>query len=145
VKPALEENPTLRAQYPNRYPTKGIAWRHRQNVGRQNGSRGAPLTVLKVGDASTIDVVQGIRDLLPRVVQTLPPELKIQPLADESIFVRAAISDVIRKAALAAAFTSVMILLFLGSRRSTLIIAISIPLSILTSVIPSDTLASGLV
>src|ERR1700678_2172414 len=105
------------------------------NVVRQNGSRGALLTVLKAGDASTIDVVKGIRELLPRVVQTLPPELKIQPLADQSIFVRGAISGVIREAALAAALTGLMILLFLGSWRSTLIIAISIPLSILTSVI----------
>jgi multidrug efflux pump subunit AcrB len=105
------------------------------NVVRQNGSRGALLTVLKAGDASTIDVVQGIRELLPRVIQTLPPELKIQPLSDQSIFVRGAISGVIREAALAAALTGLMILLFLGSWRSTLIIAISIPLSILTSVI----------
>jgi multidrug efflux pump subunit AcrB len=105
------------------------------NVVRQNGSRGALLTVLKAGDASTIDVVKGIRELLPRVVQTLPPELKIQPLADQSIFVRGAISGVIREAALAAALTGLMILLFLGSWRSTVIIAISIPLSILTSVI----------
>jgi len=101
------------------------------NVVRQNASRGALLTVLKAGDASTIDVVQGIRELLPRVIQTLPPELKIQPLADQSIFVRGAISGVIREAALAAALTGLMILLFLGSWRSKLIIAISIPLSIL--------------
>jgi multidrug efflux pump subunit AcrB len=78
--------------------------------------------------------VKGIRDLLPRVAQTLPPELKIVPLADQSIFVRGAVSGVIREAVIAACLTGLMILLFLGSWRSTLIIAVSIPLSILTSV-----------
>jgi multidrug efflux pump subunit AcrB len=105
------------------------------NVVRQDGHRGALVTVLKAGDASTIDVVKGIRNLLPRVAQTLPPELKIQPLADQSIFVRSAVNGVIREAIIAAALTGLMILIFLGSWRSTLIIAISIPLSILTSVI----------
>jgi multidrug efflux pump subunit AcrB len=105
------------------------------NVVRQDGRRGALVTVLKAGDASTIDVVKGIRNLLPRVAQTLPPELKIQPLADQSIFVRSSINGVIREAIIAAGLTGLMILLFLGSWRSTLIIAISIPLSILTSVI----------
>src|SRR6201998_210790 len=107
----------------------------RTNVVRQDGNRGALVTVLKTGDASTIDVVKGIRNLLPRVAQTLPPELKIQPLADQSIFVRGAINGVIREAVIAAALTGLMILIFLGSWRSTLIIAVSIPLSILTSVI----------
>src|SRR6202012_5309829 len=97
--------------------------------------RGALVTVLKAGDASTIDVVKGVRQLLPRVAQTLPPELRIQPLADQSIFVRGAVNGVIREAVIAAALTGLMILVFLGSWRSTLIIAISIPLSILTSVI----------
>ena len=105
------------------------------NVVRQDGRRGALVTVLKAGDASTIYVVKGIRNLLPRAAQTLPPELKIQPLADQSIFVRSSINGVIREAVIAAALTGLMILLFLGSWRSTLIIAISIPLSILTSVI----------
>jgi multidrug efflux pump subunit AcrB len=104
------------------------------NVVRQDGNRGALLTVLKAGDASTIDVVKGVRQILPRVAQTLPPELKIQPLSDQSIFVRGAINGVIREAVLAAALTGLMILIFLGSWRSTVIIAISIPLSILTSV-----------
>src|SRR5207237_5514911 len=81
------------------------------------------------------DVVQGMKDLLPRVEATLPPNLRIRPLADQSIFVRAAISGVIREAVIAACLTGLMILLFLGSGRSTLIIAISIPLSILTSVV----------
>ena len=104
------------------------------NVVRQDGNRGALVTILKAGDASTIDVVEGIRKILPRVAQTLPPELKIQPLSDQSIFVRGAINGVIREAVIAATLTGLMILIFLGSWRSTVIIAISIPLSILTSV-----------
>ncbi|MGB8990199.1 MAG: efflux RND transporter permease subunit, partial [Candidatus Sulfotelmatobacter sp.] len=104
------------------------------NIVRQDGHRAALVTILKAGSASTIDVVKGIRDLLPRVAQTLPPELKIVPLADQSIFVRSAVSGVIREAVIAACLTGLMILLFLGSWRSTLIIAVSIPLSILTSV-----------
>src|ERR1700752_1008265 len=105
------------------------------NIVRQDGRRGALVTVLKAGSASTVNVVKGIRGLLPRVAQTLPPELKIQPLADQSIFVRAAVSGVIREAVIAACLTAAMILLFLGSWRRTLIIAVSIPLSILTSII----------
>ena len=105
------------------------------NVVRRDGSRGTLVTILKTGTASTLDVVGGIRALLPRVIPTLPPELKVQPLADQSIFVRAAVSGVIREAVIAACLTALMILIFLGSWRSTLIIAVSIPLSILTSVI----------
>jgi multidrug efflux pump subunit AcrB len=105
------------------------------NIVRQDGKRGAMVTVLKAGDASTISVVKGVRQILPRVAQTLPPELKIQPLADQSIFVRGAVNGVVREAIIAAALTGLMILIFLGSWRSTLIIAVSIPLSILTSVI----------
>jgi multidrug efflux pump subunit AcrB len=105
------------------------------NIVRQDGKRGALVTVLKAGDASTLDVVKGVRQLLPRVAQTLPPELRIQPLADQSVFVRGAVNGVIREAVIAAALTGLMILIFLGSWRSTLIIAVSIPLSILTSVI----------
>jgi CzcA family heavy metal efflux pump len=105
------------------------------NIVRQDGHRGVLLSILKAGTASTISVVQGSRGLLPRIAQTLPPELKIQPLADQSIFVKAAISGVIREALIAACLTALMILLFLGSWRSTLIIAVSIPLSILTSII----------
>jgi multidrug efflux pump subunit AcrB len=104
------------------------------NIVRQDGRRGALVTVLKAGNASTLDVVKGIRGLLPRVAQTLPPELKIVPLADQSIFVRGSVNGVIREAVIAACLTGLMILLFLGNWRSTLIIAISIPLSILTSV-----------
>src|SRR5713101_5024638 len=105
------------------------------NVVRQDGRRGTLVTVLKTGAASTVDVVQGIRNLLPRVIPTLPPALKIQLLADQSIFVKAAVSGVIREAVIAACLTAVMILVFLGSWRSTVIIAVSIPLSILSSVV----------
>jgi multidrug efflux pump subunit AcrB len=105
------------------------------NIVRQNGHRGVLITVLKAGNASTLSVVKGIRDLLPRVLQIVPPNLRITPLSDQSVFVRAAVSGVIREAVIAAALTALMILLFLGSWRSTIIIAISIPLSILTSVI----------
>ena len=104
------------------------------NVVRQNGQRGVLVSVFKAGDASTIDVVDGIRHLLGRVLQTLPPELRVQPLADQSVFVKAAVSGVIREAVIAAGLTALMILLFLGNWRSTLIIAVSIPLSILSSV-----------
>ena len=105
------------------------------NIVRQDGHRGVLLSILKAGTASTISVVEGIRSLLPRVAQTLPAEFKIQPLADQSIFVKGAVDGVIREALIAACVTALMILLFLGSWRSTLIIAVSIPLSILTSVI----------
>src|SRR3984957_10139894 len=105
------------------------------NIVRQDSRRGVLVTVLKSGNASTLDVVQGIRRLLPRVASIAPPNLRMVPLADQSIFVRAAVTGVIREAVIAAALTGLMILLFLGSWRSTLIIAVSIPLSILTSVI----------
>src|SRR3989440_1816263 len=105
------------------------------NVVRRDGRRGTLVTILKTGTASTLNVVAAIRALLPRVIQTLPSQLTVQPLADQSIFVRAAVNGVIREAVIAACLTAAMILLFLGSWRSTLIIAVSIPLSILTSVI----------
>jgi multidrug efflux pump subunit AcrB len=105
------------------------------NIVRQDGRRGVLTTVIKDGDASTLSVVEGIRNLLPRVQQTLPPQLKIDLLADQSIFVRAAISGVVREAGIAAVLTALMILVFLGSWRSTVIIAVSIPLAILSSVI----------
>jgi len=105
------------------------------NIVRQDGRRGVLETVIKDGDASTLSVVQGIRAMLPRVKETLPPQLKIQQLADQSVFVSAAISGVVREACIAALLTALMILLFLGSWRSTLIIGVSIPLAILSSVI----------
>jgi multidrug efflux pump subunit AcrB len=110
-------------------------WIPQTNIVRQDGRRGVLLTVIKNGNASTINVVHGIRDLLPRVEQTLPPQLQIHLIGDQSVFVRAAIADVVREAVTAACLTGLMILVFVGSWRSTLIIAISIPLAILTSVI----------
>ena len=105
------------------------------NIVRQDGRRGVLISILKSGNSSTLDVVKGVRALLPRIASTVPPELKMTPLADQSVFVRSAVQGVIREAIIAAGLTAVMILVFLGSWRSTLIIAISIPLSILTSVI----------
>jgi CzcA family heavy metal efflux pump len=105
------------------------------NVVRQDGRRGVLVSILKSGNASTLDVVRGIRALLPRIASTIPPQVKMTPLSDQSVFVRAAVQGVIREAIIAAALTAFMILVFLGSWRSTLIIAISIPLSILTSII----------
>src|SRR5213596_1598805 len=103
------------------------------NIVRHNGSRATLLTVLKNGGASTLQIVGKLKDLLPRIRSTLPKELDVRLLFDQSIFVRAAINSVVREAVSAALLTALMILLFLGSWRSTLIVCISIPLSILTS------------
>lgn len=108
---------------------------YQTNIVRQDGHRGVLLSVLKAGTASTLDVVSGINKLLPRVLQIAPTGLKLTALNDQSVFVRSAVTGVIREAVIAASLTGLMILLFLGSWRSTLIIAVSIPLSILTSVI----------
>jgi len=105
------------------------------NVVRQDGHRGVLMSIIKAGTASTLSVVSGVKNLLPRVATIVPAELKITPLADQSIFVQGAVSGVIREGIIAAALTGLMILLFLGSWRSTLIIAVSIPLSVLTSII----------
>ena len=105
------------------------------NIVRQDGRRGVLAVVLKSGTASTLSVVSQIRALLPRIALTLPKELVMTPIADQSVFVRGSIVGVIREMIIAAVLTGLMILLFLGSWRSTVIIAISIPLSILTSVI----------
>jgi multidrug efflux pump subunit AcrB len=105
------------------------------NIVRLDGQRGSLVTILKTGSASTLDIVSGVREMLPKIAATLPRDLKIQPLADQSVFVRGAVSGVIREAIIAACLTGFMILIFLGSWRSTLIIAVSIPLSILSSVL----------
>jgi multidrug efflux pump subunit AcrB len=105
------------------------------NIVRQDGQRGVLLTVQKSGNASTLSIVSDIYKALPKIVATLPSKLVIKPLFDQSVFVRASLSGVVREASIAACLTSLMILLFLGSWRSTLIIAISIPLSILTSLL----------
>jgi multidrug efflux pump subunit AcrB len=105
------------------------------NIVRQDGHRGVLISVLKAGNASTLNVVKGVRAMLPFIATIVPPQLRMVPLSDQSVFVRGAVSGVIRETVIAAALTALMILLFLGSWRSTIIIAISIPLSILSSVI----------
>ena len=105
------------------------------NIVRVDGQRAALLTIQKNGNASTLDIIKGIFAKLPIIKEGLPPQLRITPLSDQSIFVRGAISGVVREAVIAACLTGFMILVFLGSWRSTLIIAVSIPLSILVSLI----------
>jgi multidrug efflux pump subunit AcrB len=103
------------------------------NVVRVNGTRGALVTILRNGKASTLAIVNGVKKELPRILAGLPPELKVKELFDQSLFVRAAVNGVLREALMAAGLTGLMILIFLGSWRSTLIVCISIPLSILAS------------
>ncbi|MEI8031185.1 MAG: efflux RND transporter permease subunit [Comamonadaceae bacterium] len=105
------------------------------NIVRQDGARGVLLSVLKNGGASTLDIVANLRALLPRVAQVLPPDVKVTPLFDQSVFVKAAVTGVVVEALIAAALTAAMVLLFLGNWRSTLIIALTIPLSILASIL----------
>src|SRR5947199_2940590 len=105
------------------------------NIVRRDGHRGVLMSVLKTGSASTLDIIRSIKDRLPGIRDALPPDFKIDLVGDQSIFVRAAISGVVREAVIAASLTALMILLFLGTWRSPLIIAISIPLSILASII----------
>ncbi|MGB9244689.1 MAG: efflux RND transporter permease subunit [Candidatus Acidiferrales bacterium] len=105
------------------------------NIVRVDGSRSVLMSVLKSGDASTLDIINGIKQKIPVIQNSLPARVDIHPVSDQSLFVRASIQGVIREGAIAAALTGLMILLFLGSWRSTIIIAVSIPLSILTSLI----------
>jgi CzcA family heavy metal efflux pump len=105
------------------------------NLVRVNGSRAVLMTILKAGAASTLNVIDGIKQLLPRVQESLPAGLSVHAVGDQSVFVKAAIFGVLREAVLAAALVGLMILLFLGSWRSTIIIIISIPLSVLFSVV----------
>jgi multidrug efflux pump subunit AcrB len=105
------------------------------NIVRVDGQRAALLTIQKNGNASTLDIIKGIYGKLPGLKATLPSQLQITPLSDQSIFVRGAITGVVHEALIAACLTGFMILVFLGSWRSTLIIAVSIPLSILVSLI----------
>jgi multidrug efflux pump subunit AcrB len=111
-----------------------------QNVVRLDGVRGVLLTVLKSGAASTLSVVDGVKKAMPRILSGLPPELEAKEFADQSLFVRAAVNGVVKEGVIAAVLTAVMILLFLGSWRSTFIIALSIPLSVLTSLVLLSTL-----
>jgi multidrug efflux pump subunit AcrB len=103
------------------------------NIVRTNGSRGVLITVTRNGKASTLAIVNAVKAALPRILANVPPELKVTSLADQSVFVRASIQGVVREALIAAGLTGLMILLFLGSWRSTVIVCLSIPLSILTS------------
>jgi multidrug efflux pump subunit AcrB len=119
---------------------KDVAWVRdgfppQTNIVRVNGQRSVLLTIQKAGDASTLKVISGIKSLLPQIAATVPSQLTMEPLADQSIFVLGAIKGVVREALIAACLTAVMILIFLGNWRSTLIIATSIPLAILTSII----------
>ncbi len=119
---------------------KDVAWVRdgfppQTNIVRVNGQRSVLLTIQKAGNASTLNVIAGIKSLLPQIKTTVPSQLQISPLADQSIFVRGAISGVVRETLIAACLTAFMILTFLGSWRSTVIIATSIPLAILTSII----------
>jgi multidrug efflux pump subunit AcrB len=119
---------------------KDVAWVRdgfppQTNIVRVNGQRSVLLTIQKAGDASTLSVISGIKSLLPQIATTVPPQLKMEPLADQSIFVLGAIQGVVQEALIAACLTALMILTFLGSWRSTLIIATSIPLAILSSII----------
>jgi CzcA family heavy metal efflux pump len=105
------------------------------NIVRQDGVRGALMSVFKIGKASTLEIVAAVKRVVPIAAQSLPPELNIKSLFDQSLFVRASIQGVVREGLTAAALTALMILVFLGDWRPTLIIAISIPLSIFVSII----------
>jgi CzcA family heavy metal efflux pump len=105
------------------------------NIVRVDGTRAALLTVNKSGNASTLDIVSRVKELLPTLRGLVPDSLDIEPTSDQSLFVRAAISGVLREALIAAGLTALMVLLFLGSWRATLIIAVSIPLSMLASLV----------
>jgi CzcA family heavy metal efflux pump len=105
------------------------------NMVRQDGVRGTLITIMRNGGTSTLDIVANIRDKLTKFARSMPEDLEIRPMFDQSLFVRAAIQGVLREALVAACLTAAMILLFLGNWRTTLVIAISIPLSILCSII----------
>jgi CzcA family heavy metal efflux pump len=105
------------------------------NIVRQDGNRGALMSIYKNGKASTLQIVAGVKSIVDQAAQSLPPELKISHLFDQSLFVRASINGVVREALIAAALTACMILIFLGDWRPTIVISISIPLSIFASII----------
>ncbi len=114
------------------------------NIVHMDGRRGSLVTIFKNGAASTLDIISDVYKALPRIASTLPAELRITPIADQSVFVRAAIEGVLKEAVIAACLTATMILLFLGSWRSTIIVAISIPLSILTSLLIMSALGNSI-
>jgi CzcA family heavy metal efflux pump len=105
------------------------------NIVRVDGQRASLLTILKTGNASTLDIIKNVRAQLPSIAAQLPPVFRMNSVADQSVFVRGAISGVVREALIAACLTAAMILLFLGSWRSTIIIAVSIPLSVICSLL----------
>jgi multidrug efflux pump subunit AcrB len=105
------------------------------NIVRVDGQRASLMSITKTGNASTLDIISNVRAQLPHIRDQLPPALQIRPISDQSVFVRAAISGVVREAVIAACLTAIMILVFLGSWRSTLIIAVSIPLSVICSLL----------
>ena len=105
------------------------------NIVRQDGNRGALMSIYKNGKASTLQIVAGVKGIVQQAAQALPPELKVTALFDQSLFVRASIYGVLREGLIAAALTAVMILIFLGDWRPTIVISISIPLSIFVSII----------
>jgi multidrug efflux pump subunit AcrB len=112
----------------------GDAWAVQQNIVHAGGKRAVLLTIIKNGDASTLDVVNRVKAALPAIQKAAPPGMQIHMLFDQSVFVQQAIASVLREGAIAAGLTALMILVFLGSWRSTLIVMVSIPLSILTSI-----------
>jgi multidrug efflux pump subunit AcrB len=119
---------------------KDVAWVRdgfppQTNIVRVNGQRSVLLTIQKAGGSSTLEVISGIKSILPRIAATVPPELRMSALADQSVFVKGAISGVVREALIAACLTAFMILIFLGNWRSTIIIGTSIPLAILCSIV----------
>jgi CzcA family heavy metal efflux pump len=105
------------------------------NIVRQNGKRGTYISILKNGKASTLDVVDQVKKMLPSISASLPSDVKLTLLGDQSVYVRATIAGVLREGVIAAVLTALMILVFLGSWRSTIIVALSIPLSVLTSIV----------
>jgi multidrug efflux pump subunit AcrB len=110
------------------------------NVVRQDGARSTLISILKNGNVSTLNIVAAVKAMIPQIQPSLPKDIQVRTLFDQSIFVRASISGVIREGVIAACLTALMILLFLGDWRSTLIIAVSIPLSVLTSILILDAL-----
>ena len=117
---------------------RDIAYAHdgnppQTNVVQMDGRKGVLMTVMKAGSASTLDIIAGVKQLLPAIEATLPPGVDIKLVGDQSGFVKSSVADVVREGAMAATLTGLMILLFLGSWRSTLIITVSIPLAVLAS------------
>jgi multidrug efflux pump subunit AcrB len=128
---------------------RDVAWVHdgyepQQNVVRLDGRRGVLLTILKSGTASTLEVVDGVRQAMARIARDLPPEVEVEEFADQSLFVRAAVSGVVEEGVIAALLTATMVLLFLGSWRGTLIITLSIPLSVLAALLALGALGESI-